>query len=271
ASSSRNALLLDIPTELGLEILKLSLTHTPFGTLAAVSRAFSALVAVILYRHVILSTPKALSLFYRTVKSKSPEFLDARIKTLAVTVEPWRFTSASGIELASIIAACTGLHVLSVPRPGMLTNFLSHRTLPSEITIRSFDTSPLCEWERLPTGVALASPAAHLAARLSHLNVAEPGDTWHSPLSILAFFGAAPHLTHLSLARRINANTENDQVFVSEVRVLLSSRPSLRMLVVRMFHAHWPHCIDPPVPVASSSIWASLAPIANADKRLVLV
>ncbi|KAJ7209765.1 hypothetical protein GGX14DRAFT_364485 [Mycena pura] len=274
-AASRTTLFLDIPTELGLEILELGLTHTPFSTLAAVSRAFSALIEAILYRHVVLSTPKTMSLFYRTIKSKSPEFIETRIKTLAVTVEPWRFTAASGIELEGIIAACTGLRVISVPRPAVLANSLSHyslhRTLPSEIVIRSFDTTPFREREHSPSGGAAASPAAHLSASLSHLKIAEPGDTWHSPLSILAFFGSAPHLTHLSLARRMDANTDNDQVFVDEVQVLLASRPALRMLVVRIFPAHWPHYVDPSVPVASSTIWAALAPVAEADKRLVLV
>jgi len=275
--ASRAAPLLDIPTELGLEILELGLSHTPFSTLAAVSKAFSALISTILYRHVVLDSVETLSLFYRTTKSKSPDFLDTHIKTLAVTIEPWRFTSATCIELEGIIPACTGIRALSVARPGILGHPLSHptlhRALPSEVTIQSFDFTTPFEWERSATGAFLAAPssAAHLSASITHLRISEPGDTWHSPLSILAFFGSTPHLTHLALARRMDANTDNDQVFVDEVSTLLASRRDLKMIVMRIFPAHWPHYFDETVSAESSSIWAALASVAEADNRLILV
>ncbi|KAJ6593463.1 hypothetical protein B0H19DRAFT_1090426 [Mycena capillaripes] len=274
-AASKPAPLLDIPAELGLEILELGLTHTPFSTLAAVSKAFSALIANILYRHVVLDSAETLSLFYWTAKSKSPAFLDAHIKTLTVTIEPWRFTSAARIELESIIAACTGLRALSVPRPGILGQPLDHhqiyRTLPSELTIQSFEAS---EWECPSTGAAVfapSSPAAHLSPSITHLRISEPGDRWYSPLSILMFFGSTPHLTHLALARRMDANIDNDQVFVDEVSALLASRTNLRMLVVRIFPAQWPRYFDHTVSAESSSIWAALTSVAEVDKRLILV
>ncbi|KAJ6491834.1 hypothetical protein C8R47DRAFT_1122017 [Mycena vitilis] len=272
---AKTAPLLDIPAELGLEILELGLTHTPFTTLAAVSKAFSALISTILYRHVVLDSPEAISLFHRTTKSKTPHFLDTHVKNLAVTIEPWRFPSATRIELEGIIAACTGLRALSVPRPGFLGRPLSnhhpHRTFPSEVTIQAFDAAIPFEWEDESAGSAVSTTAAHLSRSITHLRISEPGDTWHSPRSILAFFGATPHLTHLALARRMDANEDNDQVFVEEVGALLASTPKLRMLVVRIFPAHWPRYFDQAVPATSSSIWASLAPVAEADKRLVLV
>ncbi|KAF7362256.1 hypothetical protein MVEN_00572000 [Mycena venus] len=227
------------------------------------------------------STPSKLCpLFYRTVKSKSPEFLEI-VKTLAVTIEPWRFTSATRIELEAIVAACTGLRALSVTRPGILGEPLSHRTLhralPSEVTIQSFDANPPFEWVRASSEAALAAPpstAAHLSASITHLRISEPGDTWHSPLAILAFFGSVPHLTHLALARRMDANTDNDQVFVDELCALLAGRRNLKMIVVRIFPAHWPLYLDSGAAnsgAESSSIWAALACVAEADNRLVLV
>ncbi|KAJ7935104.1 hypothetical protein B0H13DRAFT_1949694 [Mycena leptocephala] len=235
-AASKTAPLLDIPTELGLEILELGLTHTTFSTLAAVSKAFSALIAI-------------------------PDFLDTHIKTLAVTIEPWRFTPAARRELESIIAACTGIRAVSVTRPGILAQSLSHLrphyTFPSEVTIQAFDAITPFEWEH-SDGATPPCPAAHLSSSLTHLRISEPGDTWHSPLSILAFFGSTPHLTHLSLARRMDANTDNDQVFVDEVSVLLASRANLRMLVVRIFPAQWPYYFDPTVTAVDSSIWAAL-------------
>lgn len=277
-AASRSAPLLDIPIELGLEILGLGLTHTPFSTLASVSKAFCALVSTILYRDVIIDSVESMSLFFRTTKSKSPEFLNTHVKTLAITIEPWRFTSATTrIELEGIVAACTGLRALSVTRPGILGKPLSHhngalhRVLPSEVTIQSFDAAPPFEWVRSATETTVPAPpgtAAHLSASITHLRISEPGDTWHSPLSILAFFGSTPHLTHFALARRMDANTDNDQVFVDEVATLLASRRNLKMIVVRIFPAHWHHDAGS---ADSSSIWSALASVAEADKRLVLV
>ncbi|KAJ6589878.1 hypothetical protein DFH09DRAFT_1027015 [Mycena vulgaris] len=271
---SRAPPLLDIPTELGLEILELSLTHTSFTTLSAVSKAFNALISSILYRHVVLHSVETTSLFYRTVKSKSPLFLETHIKTLAITIEPWRVTPTLRIELERIIVACTGLRAISVPRPGILAEPLSrHRTLPSEVTIQSFDTTALLGWERPfahPT-VSTHDSAPHLSASITHLRISEPGDAWHSPLSILEFFGNTPHLTHFALARRMDANTDNDEIFVDEVCALLASRPRLKVLVVSVYPAQWPCYSDHTVPAASSTIWTALSSVAEADTRLVLV
>ncbi|KAJ7018352.1 hypothetical protein C8F04DRAFT_977400 [Mycena alexandri] len=267
---AKSAPFLDIPAELGLEILELGLTHTPFSTLAVVSKTFHSLISTILYRHVVLDSVETLSLFARTVKSKSQHFLDAHIKTLAVTIEPWSFTSAKRIELEGTLASCTGLHTLFIPLPGILIKPLSrhplHRALPSEVTIQSFDTAPLFEWDS-----GISAPAAHLSSSLTHLRISEPGDTWHSPLSILEFFGSTPHLTHFALARRMDANIENDQVFVDEMCTLLASRPNLKMLVVRIFPSQWPRYIDENVSPSSSSIWEALSIVAEADQRVVLV
>ncbi|KAJ7686523.1 hypothetical protein B0H17DRAFT_1071862 [Mycena rosella] len=273
-AASRTAPLLDIPTELGLEILELGLTHTSFTTLSAVSKAFSALVSSILYRHVVLDSVEDVSLFYRTVQSKSPIFLETHIKTLAVTIEPWRFAPATHIELERIVAACTGLRALSLPRPGILAESLSHhRNLPSEVSFQSFDIPAPSGWGNAPIGPpgSTHSPAAQLSASLTHLRISEPGDAWHSPLSILEFFGPTPHLTHLALARRMDANADNDEVFVDEVSALLASRPRLRMLVVSVFPAQWPCYSFHPAPAASSTIWEALSSVAKADNRLILV
>ncbi|KAJ7188698.1 hypothetical protein C8R46DRAFT_848892, partial [Mycena filopes] len=264
--------LLDIPTELGLEILELGLTHTPFSTLAAVSKAFSSLITTIIYRHVVLNSVESLSLFARTARAKSPDFLDSHIKTLAVTVEPWRLHSPDILmKLERIFASCTGLHALSIPLPTLLTGLSSRRSLraasPSEVTVQSFDTTFPFEWD----SAVHSAPAAHFSSSLTHLRISEPGDTWHSPLSILAFFGGAPHLTHFALARRMDANVENDQIFVDEVSILLADRPNLKMLVVRIFPGQWPRCVDETVAPSSSSIWEALALVAEADKRVVLV
>ncbi|KAJ7072672.1 hypothetical protein C8F01DRAFT_257580 [Mycena amicta] len=265
AAASKPAPLLDVPTELGLEILELGLTHTPFSTLAAVSRAFSTLIAAILYKHVVLDTPKKLSLFARTVRGKTPDFVQSQVKSLAVTIDQWSFNATSRMELEAVVAACNGVRILSLPRPGILSSALSRHTpsriLPSELTIQSFDFSPS------PTD------SYSLATSLTHLRVSEPGDVWYSPLSILAFFGARIDnvLSHLSLARRMEANIDNDEVFIEEVQTILESRPRLKMLVVRIFPAHFPLYCNPDVSVESSTIWKALSVLAEVDQRLVLI
>ncbi|KAJ6512747.1 hypothetical protein C8R45DRAFT_1087875 [Mycena sanguinolenta] len=148
---------------------------------------------------------------------------------------PWRFTAATRIALEGIITACTGLRALSVTRPGILCEPLSHRVLPSEITIQSFDAS------------------LHLTAgHLTHLRISELGDPYHPALSILAFSGSSPHLsTHFALARRMDANENND-----EVGMLLASRRNLKMIIARIFPARWPHYSDDSS-AESSGIWAA--------------
>ncbi|KAJ7502989.1 hypothetical protein B0H11DRAFT_2188108 [Mycena galericulata] len=276
-AASRTSPLLDIPTELGLEILELGLSHTPFSALAAVSKAFAALISRITYRNVVLDSIETMSLFSRTTKSKSPDFLDTHIKTLTVTIDPWYFTPTSRIELEGIIASCTGLRAISVARPGFLalSRHPLHRPLPSEVTVQSFDAATPFEWQSVSIGGAFlppsASSAAHLSASLTRLRISEPGDAWHSPLSILQFFGSAPHLTHFALTRRMDANIDNDEVFVDELRMLLASRPQLKLLVVSIFPAQWPRYFDPAVSVTSSTIWVALSSLAEADKRVVLL
>ncbi|KAJ6631612.1 hypothetical protein B0H10DRAFT_1979609 [Mycena sp. CBHHK59/15] len=222
--ASRTTPLLEIPTELGFEIIELAITQTPFSVLASVSKAFNALVSSIIYKTVIIDSVQTMSLFYRTVK--------IHIKTLAITLEPERFTLAKRIELEEIIASCKGLRTLALPRPGVLAATLSptHRTTH-------------CPAKHCLHAAPLERPAAHLSASLTHLRICEPGEAWHAPLSVLEFFGGLPHLTHL--AWRLCA--------------LLVSRPKLKMLIVSIFPAHWPYYFD------------QMTPRRLADSRLVLL
>nr|GAT57874.1 predicted protein [Mycena chlorophos] len=264
AAASKHAPLLDIPLEVGLAILELGLAHTPSSTLASVSRAFSDIIACILYRNVVLDTPAKLALFARTVRGAPTTFIDTHVKTLAITLD-WRSLSAtSRMDIESVIAGCRGARILSLPRPGVLARAVSRdsRVLPTEITIQSFD---------LDDDGSLAVSALPLASSLTHLRVSEPGDTWQSPLSILFFFGCGPQLSYLALSRRVHANEDNDAVFVDEVQTILESRPRLKMLVVRVFPAYFPFYCGSSTPLEESPIWESLSVVAERDPRLVLV
>ncbi|KAJ6631601.1 hypothetical protein B0H10DRAFT_1753956, partial [Mycena sp. CBHHK59/15] len=224
-----------IPVDIGLDILELALIETPPTTLLLVSKAFNALVSTIIYKTVVLDSLQKVALFHRTIASKPPDFLATHVKTLAVTAE--RYTSEARTQLEDIIAACNGLRTLVIPRPGVLAATRDPRATPTELVIQKFDAVTPFEWDP-PFAHAAERPAAHLSAALTHLRVCEPGDVWHAPRAMLEFFGALPRLTHLTLARHVNApNEQNDDVFVVDVRALLEARPALQMLVVSLFPA----------------------------------
>ncbi|KAJ7246244.1 hypothetical protein C8J57DRAFT_1361126, partial [Mycena rebaudengoi] len=208
--------LLDIPAEIGLEILELALLDTPSTVLAPVSKDFDALVSSIIYRTIVLD-----------FRSKSPEFLD-RIKILLVT--SLRYATETPKQLQEIVAACRGLRTLAVPRPAVLASSLDRvfYMRPSDLILQSFDTVTPFEWD--PLLGQSTSPAAYLSDTLTHLRICEPGMVWHSPLSTLEFF---------ALALRVNS-IRNDDAFVDEIKTLLTRRPSLVMLVVSFFPNHWP-------------------------------
>ncbi|KAJ7287188.1 hypothetical protein C8J57DRAFT_1283151 [Mycena rebaudengoi] len=264
----RSCPLLDIPAEIGLEILELALLDTPSTILALVSKDFGALVSSIIYRTVVLDCLQRIVLFYRTVRSKSPEFLD-RVKILLVT--SLRYATETPKQLQEIVAACRGLRTLAVPRPGVLASSLVRvfYMRPSDLILQSFDAVTPFEWDPL-FDQGSASPAAYLSDTLTHLRICEPGMVWHSPLSTLDFFGALPHLTHLALARRVNS-IMND-VFVDEIKTLLTRRPSLVMLVVSLFPNNWPNSSPAACSLCSTRcICKALMKVADGDKRLVLL
>ncbi|KAJ7125126.1 hypothetical protein C8R44DRAFT_782389 [Mycena epipterygia] len=268
--ASRAAPLLDVPAEIGLEIMQLALIDTPANTLAVVSKAFSALVSAIIYKLVVLDCQETIALFHRTVRTKSPEFLDTHVLTLAVTSR--FYSTRARAQLEEIVAACTGVRTLAIPRPGILASALISHTTPRELIIQKFDAVTPFEWDPL-FNQASECPAAHLSVPLTHLRICEPGTVWHSPLSTLEFFGPLPHLTHLALARHVNPDkTFNDTVFVEELRTLLTSRPGLKMLVVNLFPARWPKPTRAACSLCSHGcICKALINVTVADKRLVLL
>ncbi|KAJ6593461.1 hypothetical protein B0H19DRAFT_1090411 [Mycena capillaripes] len=258
----------DIPTEIGLEIIELALIATSSSTLSAVSKKFNALVCKIIYKTVVLNRLSRIALFHRTVRSKSLEFLEAHVRCLAVTSTS--YTPEARIQLEEIVAACTGLRTIAIPRPGILTSAAISATRPSELIIQKFDAMTPFEWDPL-FDEAVDSPAARISQNITHLRICEPGAAWHSPLATLEFFGPLAGLTHLALARSVNPRRNpNDALFVAEVRTLLDTRPGLKMLVVNLFPARWP---EPTLTTATLCSHNCLckALIRVADKRLVVL
>ncbi|KAF7351107.1 hypothetical protein MSAN_01673200 [Mycena sanguinolenta] len=200
---ARRSPLRDIPTEIGLEIVELALLFTSPTVLALVSKKFNALVCKIIYRTVVLDSLFRIALFHRTVSLKSSEFLATHVLALAVTSNTAYNTTARN-QLEDIVAACTGLRTLAIPRPGILASSKTSRTRPIELIIQKFDAVTPFEWEPPFAQVAVDSPAPHLSQNLTRLRLCEPGEVFHSPLASLEFFGALPSLTHLALARHVN-------------------------------------------------------------------
>ncbi|KAJ7686524.1 hypothetical protein B0H17DRAFT_1071863 [Mycena rosella] len=277
AVASGRAPLLEMPAEIALEIMELALINTRMSTLAIVSKKFSALVSNIIYKTVVLRSLEAITLFHRTVRSKAPGFLYAHVRALTVCA-PY-YDSMARAQLEEIVAACSGVRTLAIPRPGILASPLISWTIPSdtsfELILEAFDAVTPFMWDPL-FDVAAASPAAHLCARLTHLRICQPTTLWHSPLETLAFFGPLPRLTHLALARALcrqdALSHPNDGAFLAEVRALLARRPPLRMLVVSLFPARWPK----PTRAACSlchpaCLCRALGDLARADRRLVLL
>lgn len=256
-----------IPTEIGLEIIELALIATPSSTLSAVSKKFNALVCKIIYKTVVLTSLSRVALFHRTVLSKSPEFMETHVRTLAVTCVPLpSYTTAARIQLEEIVAACTGLRTIAIPRPGILASAAISATRPSELIIQGFDAVTPFEWD--PLFDSVDSPAAHLSQNISHLRICEPGAVWHSPLATLEFFGPLPGLTHLALAHHVkSAGNPTDAVFVAEIRTLLETRPNLKMLVVHLFPVtRWYY---PTVDESYNYLCKVLLRVA--DKRLIVL
>ncbi|KAJ7169064.1 hypothetical protein C8R43DRAFT_945033 [Mycena crocata] len=267
--TSGAAPLLDVPAEIALEIMEFALLHTPSHTLALVSKAFNDLVCRIIYRTVVLDSLERIDLFNRTIRSKSLEFFNSHVRTLAVISKSYNINGR--MQMEEIIAACPGLRTLVIPRPGILASPLISSTTPSEVIIQGFDAVTPFEFD--PLFGYVRSPAAHISTPLTHLRICEPGQVWHSPLSILEFFGPLPHLTHLALAQRVSpTKIDNDTVFVQEVRVILANRPNLKIFLVNIFPARWPKPTRAAWSLCSySCICKALIHVAETDRRLVLL
>ncbi|KAL0955871.1 hypothetical protein HGRIS_002070 [Hohenbuehelia grisea] len=263
----RPAAILSIPNELIIDILELAITHDKASAsrLAVVCKTISEFIDIILYRTVLLHSLNTISLFNRTVHTKSLDFLQSHVKQISITCEPSTYKPNTASQLSHIIRACAPYALVApsqyeplylCPKP-----YTSSQSSLAHIVIESFIVD-------LAAGEGnLAAPILPAASdSLSHLRVCEPSDGWASPLSILASFGSLPHLTHLHLARRADSNTDNDVIFVDELRAILRSRPALRMLVVSVFSPEWLDATS----ARESSLWGALQEARGLDGRLVV-
>ncbi|KAF8178656.1 hypothetical protein K438DRAFT_1844179 [Mycena galopus ATCC 62051] len=262
----------DIPTEIGLQIIEFALPFTSPTSIALVSKKFNALACKIVYRTVILDSLLRITLFHQSVLLKSSEFLRTHVFSLAVTSKTLYTTQARN-QLENIVAACTGLRILAIPRPGVLAASMTSGTRPIDLIIQKFDAMTPFEWDPPFAHDVPDSPASHLSHNLTRLRICEPGQVFHSPCKILEFFGPLAGLTHLALARHVSPEkTLNDGVFVSDIRTILRTRPGLKMLVVSLFPVHWPNSTRVSTSLCGHGcICKALIRVADADKRLVVL
>lgn len=271
--AARTPPLLNLPNELVIEILELSLRQSRPSSLAIISKAISTFIETILYRTVVLHSKDAVALFHRTAQTKSKTFLATYVKKLVVTwnIMPHSLTSD---QLWEIMAACVGLRSLILPsgyHPLSVASILRSpdRDGLCELTLQAYDEED--ELGRCTSMHYLpfeSTTAATNEASLTHLRICEPSVGWSSPSCILESFGPLPHITHLQLSRRINANEENDLIFMEDVRDILHCRTGLKVLIVTIFkYQSWG---DWDV-VEDSSIWQMMRSIAEQDPRLLLI
>ncbi|KAH7906690.1 hypothetical protein BJ138DRAFT_1015818 [Hygrophoropsis aurantiaca] len=123
---------------------------------------------------------------------------------------------------------------------------------------------------------------SQILAHVTHLRIAEPASSWHSPLPLLRLF---PALAHVALPRRANANEDNDLVFLEGVKTMLQHK-RIRMVVVVVFPqiGYYPDqsssdesddgedgIIDAVFSVKKSSIWKAVEELRRSDKRVYVM
>ncbi|KAG1860848.1 hypothetical protein F4604DRAFT_1790403 [Suillus subluteus] len=269
------------------------------------SRHLHDLANTVLYRTVVLDREKDVLLFRRTVddaqKASRPgrtgkvsitsAFLRNVVKRLAITHAPMYtdlavFTlrklgsKVSDSDIATIITACSGAHMITIPSqwahvlrdieksaedseggeaPGNLN--VTELLLGSYVDLAKTRCTipPIAQWRpsapstpihSLPVTPSTTRPStpnptlqydttsalgdlspATIFHHVTHLHIAEPAHAWYSPLALLEVF---PSLTHIALPRRAHANTENDELFIGDVKAILLE-PRIRMVIISIF------------------------------------
>lgn len=260
--------LLDLPAELILDILELSLKNNKASTLAVVCKTICNFVDAILYRKVVLDSKETINLFHRSTLSKPHSFFATHVKNLILTFNASPDSTQFRYVL-DITSTCSGLRSLVLPS--------GYKKGSIESIIRSVRSDSLAEihihsheglrnlYNDIPD-----APLRGLNYTLpvTHLRISEPGDGFVSPRSFMSAIGPLPRLSHLQLSRRINSNEDNDQVFVDDINFILRSRPALQMLVVSVFPLTWaPLTMSD---VFESTIWSMMVEISSRDPRLVV-
>lgn len=244
-----------------------SINRSSIQTLLCVCKPLTHLVKTLIYHNVVLHSPEAMERFTRTVmemsqRKQGQDFLRQTVRGLVILCTPssvsssasfaatfFAFTRPSRVtdewdlmvqRLKTIVGGCKGLKMVALPGPWRfpvrraINEVLRGSPSVEEIILQSM-YEPLTDSKKTtPSISALESPGP------TRLRVCEPGDVWSSPLQTIAAMGVSADgagLEHLHLARRIDANEDNDVVFVDEVVEILSGPLGKKMkkVVVSLF------------------------------------
>lgn len=250
--------ILGLPAELVLTIFELVISESKPITLATICKGINKAVESILYRTVVLDTSKTIDLFYRTTLSRPRDFFTEHVKKLIVTWELEQHSSS----ISKIIAACPALRSLVSPScyPISMATQMPNYDGPSELTFRSYEGEDASK----------VAPSFQKSSRsLTHLRFCEPSDSWYSPSSMLSTFGPLLHLSHLQLSRRADANEDNDLTFAEDIRTLLRSNSTLKVVVVSIFAGYsW---TNSSAIAEDSYIWNLMLSIRDEDPRIIVI
>lgn len=126
-----------------------------------------------------------------------------------------------------------------------------------------------------PNGASSNSPAT-VFHHVTHLCIAEPAHVWYSPLALLEVF---PSLTHIALPRPAHANTENDELFIWDVKAILQ-RPIMQVVIIIIFpqirvgadkEQAVNRDVGGPPDIKESTIWLAVEELRKGDGRLFVV
>jgi hypothetical protein len=227
-----------LPSEILLDILRYAIlqpSHRPrknvnISAIAVVSKAIYTACAALIYRSVVLHTPRALVAFARTADAR-PTLLAANVKSFAFTFDKVMRPDLR-IALGVALRPCANLHTLVLPGAALSGLVLP----PSPFPMPAPKHVTFSSWGDIATIHAAHStqPTAYpvdLFRETTHLSVAGPPAVWARPCDILHALGDPQYLTHLCFARRTSGNVDNDAEFVSDV---LALRARIRCVVVSM-------------------------------------
>lgn len=280
--------LLTLPSEVALHIFYIALQDNKVTNLGLVCKAIYRVIITLIYQTVLLNTSRGIQLFHRTITTEGSAGLSTNVKALIIT-SALSFSQPSSTHqlLLDIISHCSGVRTLALPSFGDITLAaptnacsvdLRHTARPEighpskeplQLTLQSFHTfTPQYLQSRSGTHANSASVANFSGLSrfrtITHLRFCEPSEFWYSPLEILMSFGELPHLSHLQLCRRSEANEDNDVTFMEELEAILQKRKSLKMLVVSIFSPNW----SGDQSVLTSSIWKALGTLVERDERV---
>lgn len=245
--------ILILPPELILEILEIA-THAndPFA-LALVCKAISQFIDHILYRTVVLNSPKSIALFFRTTTTKPASFLPGLVTKISVTIT--ELPSLAKAQLVAIVKACTGSPIIdsTQSRQSNTVRFELHLKSYIDFSEESISTSSI--FDDRPNPLSL----------VTHLRICEPGYVWQAPSSLLPPYTS--NLTHLHICRRAFANEDNDAEFLEDVKYFLKF-PEMKMLVVGIFPSFVTNDSEA---LDKSAIWQALQEMQAGEGRLFII